>query len=312
MISQVKSQIGDWLQMRAIRKHGSRVGWRIAGQYTAYWTRARKLCPRLMPGDPVLRRAVEDFARDRVASFHTPQAEALARQIAQRLDAREASGDDLWDKPTATNSNVNYAGNLWKDFPELKTYLSESLGPFLEGYFGCAYKIFYATMYKSFYVSDGPKNSALWHSDSGPGSCVNSMLYIDDTVPADGAIQVLRWGDAVEIFNDERPAMRRKREILGAQAVEALGRRNMLCAWYAERIAADYADRIAQPTGRAGLTAAFANNTIHRGGFPEPGHRRRVVIFHCYPSHKPTNWSRYDERGIAKVESYPKDPAAEF
>lgn len=312
MISQVKSQIGDWLQMRAIRRHGSRVGWQIAGRYTDYWKKARAACPRPMPEDVMLRRAIDEYTRDRATAFGSSESEKIAREIARRLDAREASGEAVWCDPVPDNSNVNYAGDLWHDFPEIKTYLTNILGPFLEGYFGCPYKIFYATMYKSFHVPVGPKYSALWHSDSGPGTCINCMFYLDDTEPADGALQILGWRDSVEIFKEERPQMRQRRKQLGEAAFDSIGKRNILCAWYDEVISSNYSDRVLQPTGTAGLTIAFGNNTIHRGGFSEPGRRRRAVIFHCYPSNRPTDFAIYDKHGIAKRESYPKDPAMEF
>ena len=312
MISSVRSRIGDWLQMRAIRRHGSRVGWRIAGRYSDFWEKARSTCPKPMPTEPAIRDAVAAFARDRVVSFHVPEAEAIARRIAQRLDAREAAGEKIWRDRVGENSNANYAGDLWRDFPEVKEILQGPLGPFLEGHFGCAYKIFFATMYLSVHVPAGPKSSSLWHSDSGPGSCVNVMFYIDDTTPEDGAIEVLPWGEATAIFERERPEMRRRLAKLGDAAASKEARRDVLCGWYEEEIAAKFARRVQQPVGRAGLIAAFANNTIHRGGFPQPGHRRRVVIFHAYPSDRPTDWALYDAKGILKSESYPADPAAPF
>jgi hypothetical protein len=298
--------------MRAIKRHGSRVGWQIAGRYSDFWKKARSTCPKPAPTEPVIREAVATFARERVAAFHVPEAEAIARRMAQRIDAREAAGEKVWRDRIGENSNANYAGDLWHDFPEVKEILQGPLGPFLEGHFGCAYKIFFATMYLSVHVPAGPKSSSLWHSDSGPGSCVNVMFYIDDTAPEDGAIELLPWQHALEIFARERPEIRRRLAERGIDAPSKEVRRDLLCAWYAEEIAVKYADSVREPVGRAGLIAAFANNTIHRGGFPQPGRRRRVVIFHAYPSDRPTDWALYDAKGIGKGESYPADPAARF
>ncbi|MBL8833932.1 MAG: hypothetical protein JNL71_16195 [Rhodospirillales bacterium] len=311
MLAQIKSLAGDWLQMRAIRTHGSRVGWKIAGRYTDYWKKAQRDCPRAMPVNPVIRTAVERFRADRVMSYHLPEAAGIARRIARKLDEREAAGERLWIDRVDLNSNANYAGDLWLDFPEVKEILQGPLGPFLEGYFGSAYKIFFATMYLSVHEPAGPKTSSLWHSDSGPGTCVNVMFHIDDTVIEDGTTEVLPWGSALEIFARERPEIRRRAAREGRELTGDF-RRELQYRWYDEVISQLYADRIVQATGPAGLISAFANNTIHRGGYPQPGHRRRVIIFHAYPSDRPTNWALYDERGIKKSGSYPADPAAEF
>jgi hypothetical protein len=310
MLSQLRNHVSDWLQMRAIRRHGSRVGRKIAGTYTAYWNKARRECPRPMPADATLRDAVSDFSEDRIASFATTQSQLVSKSIAMRLDEREAAGDAVWVAPKdPTASNVNYAGDLWRDFPEIRTYVEQVIGPFLEGYFGAGFKIFYATMYKSFNVDTGPKYSALWHSDGGPGTCVNIMLYIDDTAPCNGALQLMRWSDTLAIFSKERSEMRRRMDIASNKT---RAKRDVLCEWYDEEITERYSGRIVQPTGEAGLTIAFSNNTIHRGGFAEPGQQRRAIIFHCYPSHKPTDLSRYEKLGVAKQGAYPKDPAMEF
>ena len=264
-----------------------------------------------MPDDAVVRAAVANFGTERWAAYLKPEAEDIARRIARQLDAREAAGEKLWKDRVDGNSNANYTGDLWRDFPQVKEILAGPLGPFLEGHFGCAYKIFFATMYLSVHVPEGPKSSSLWHSDSGPGSCVNVMFYLDDTVPEDGAIEILPWPCALEIFERERPEIRRRAALAG-RSLSGPDRRELLHAWYDEIVAERYADRVVQPTGKAGLIAAFANNTLHKGGFPKPGHRRRVIIFHAYPSDRPTDWAKYDAHGIRKTESYPADPAAEF
>jgi hypothetical protein len=61
-----------------------------------------------------------------------------------------------------------------------------------------------------------------------------------------------------------------------------------------------------------GTVVPFRNNCLHRGGFPDPNHERRVMIFHCYPSHVPTDWDLYDRKGLGKTVPYPKAPAAAF
>jgi len=62
----------------------------------------------------------------------------------------------------------------------------------------------------------------------------------------------------------------------------------------------------------AGLLVPFRNNILHKGGYPEAGRVRYVCVFHLYPSVTATPFERYRKVGIAKVASYPKDPAADF
>jgi len=312
MLQAAKSRVSNWLQMRAVRRYGSRVGWKIAGRYNEYWDEARSRCRLPIPKDPIVAQAVETYRSQKVVSFHTAENEALARQIAARIDAREAAGERVWLDRFDMNSNENYGGDIWQDFPEVKHLLQGSLGGFLEGYFGCPFKVFLGIMYHSVHEPAGPKSSSLWHSDSGPGTCVNVMFYLDDSVPEDGNIEVLPWGESLSIFERESAEMRRRLAALGSRQASKTERRNALCAWYEEVIRSEFADRIVQPYGKAGLVAAFANNAIHRGGFPRPGRRRRVMLFHFYPSDRPTDWSRYDASGIKKTASYPADPRMEF
>jgi hypothetical protein len=54
---------------------------------------------------------------------------------------------------------------------------------------------------------------------------------------------------------------------------------------------------------------AFRNNVLHRGGFPLPGHERKVCVFHLYPAAQAVPFAAYLERGLGKTASYPVNPA---
>lgn len=306
----LRRQIGDWLFMRAIERHGGRVGWRDAGKYTQYLRRAQRSLPARPALPPAIAEAVAAFKQDRVAAFATPETIRVAQAIGAKLDARVAAGETVWAAGDARDSNRNYAGNLTADFPELRDLLEGPLGLFLQGHFGASYKIFYGTLYSSTWTGAGPQGSALWHNDSGPGTCVNVMFYIDATTPRDGPLEVLPWGDSLQIFRRERAAVRRL--VVNSATRPKHEWRDTLCAWYEETIAAEFADRIRQPFGDAGLVVPFANNTIHRGGFPREGGKRRAIVFHCYPSETPFRWDDLAARGLRKSVGYPKDPAEHF
>jgi hypothetical protein len=312
MLSGVRKSVGDWLYMRAIHRHGGRVGWRIAGRYSRYLNAARRARRESGVATPDADAAVRAFAANRVTSLWTPETERLAQAMASQLDRREAAGESVWLERPAGDSNASYAGRLWQDFPEVEAVFRSTLGPFLEAHFGSWFKVYYGMLYRSDHNPVGPRGSALWHSDSGPGSCINVMFYLDETSAADGPLQVLPWDASISVFARERAEMRRRFAGVDTSEMDAMERRAVRCNWYEEVIAREFAERVVQPVGRAGLIVPFANNTIHRGGFPDPGHRRRAVVFHCYPSDCPTDWSRYARQGIDKHASYPKDPAERF
>ena len=153
------------------------------------------------------------------------------------------------------------------------------LDQFLSSFYECPHAIFYGKSYKSEHepIRSG---SQLWHADGGPGTCVIVMIYRSDVMPQDGPLQLVTWQRSLEIFRDEPQR----------------ASRDQLCAYYEDRIGGDYQSI----TGKRGTIIAFTNNTLHRGGFPAPGHSREVSIYHVYPSMV---------RSVAvpeKSESYPK------
>lgn len=88
--------------------------------------------------------------------------------------------------------------------------------------------------------------------------------------------------------------------------------REYLADCYDREIKRRYSDKIAQPTGSAGTVVAFMNNTVHWGGFPEPGYVHYACIFHFYPSDCARDFMRYRDRGPLKNVSSPKDSAVVF
>jgi hypothetical protein len=304
-ISKVKQLVSNLLEIRAIRLHRSRIGWRVAPRYTRYLNRCRREMPMSSNPTPVIADAIGAFARDGIASFWTEESGAIARAIATRLVEREKRGECVWG-PVSGDGYENYAGDPWLDFPQFEQLFRGDLGDFLIAYFKCPFKILYGTLYRTRHV-DGPRGSQLWHSDSGPGICVNVIYYLHDANPANGALEGVPWDIAYSLFGTEKRLGRN-----GGLGKFAGDRRDRLCRFYESEIDARYRSSIVRPTGPAGLIVPFLNNTIHRGGYPTPGHTRTALVFHCYPSHRPTDFDRYRTIGIKKTIPYPKDPAAEF
>ena len=308
LLQQTRQSLSDYLFASALARHRCRMGWKDAPRYTRHWQACRKAMHDPLPQAGDLAPAIATFARDGVSSFHTGQTEAIARTISARLAQREASGETVWLDDQETIGNNRYAGETWRDFPELEDLFRGPLGTFLQHHFGCHFRIWFALLYRNTPKKDVRVGSHRWHSDSGPGSCVNVMFYLDETGPENGPLEALPWPDALDIFRGERAALRR-----AGGARETGGDRNgALYDHYGAVIAQRYANRVVQPSGPAGLVVPFLNNTIHRGGFPAPGHRRTAMVFHCYPGERATPWDLYRQRGLAKPSSYPKDPTQSF
>lgn len=298
--------------MRAIKRHGSRVGWQIAPMYTRYLKKCReKFSGILLSSSGVVIGAVESFRLDGITSFHTPETEIVANLVYERIRRRENNGENLWGT-IGSSGNQNYNGCAYRDFPELERLFKGAIGEFLQNYYGTHFKIFYASMFKSVNLGGGPKGSQLWHSDSGPGTCVIVAFYLHDVLD-DGAgpLHVLPWRQSVEVFENEFEAVSSfaKRAGINLRKLSGESRRELIVKYYGEAIRDKYSSCILAPKGRAGLVVPFLNNAIHFGGYPAPGRERIAVLFHCYPSDIPPDFQRYLNEGLGKIRPYPINPA---
>lgn len=309
LLTTVMETVSDHLALRAMRRYRSRVGWRSAGKYQRYLDDSRSVYAGPFPTDPIVRAAADEFARDGVASLWTPETESLARSIDAKLAQRERDGEQVWLK-APTGPGWNYAGELYRDFPEFEQLFKGALGQMLVLYYRCWFKVFHGVMYKTVNKTEGPVGSQNWHSDSGPGTCVNVMYYLHDTDHQSGTLEALPWRDSLAIYEEETSTIRgRLKAAHGTDKVSKAERIVEMVKLYDTRIASRYARNIKHAIGKAGLLVPFLNNTLHRGGFPAPGRERRAVVFHFYPSALQAPYERYRAQGIDKRGAYPSDPA---
>jgi len=207
-----------------------------------------------------------------VTRFVTPATTTIADAMFARIKHREADGETLWADDDQERGQHNYNGNLWADFPEIENLFRGDLGTFLQNHFQAHLKILYG-----------------------------------ETKDVDGALEALPW-DASQTIYDDEPTQLRSR----MSAQPGSDRRTVMADYYDDAISQGYPSRVIEGSGAAGLIVPFLNNTLHRGGYPAPGHERTAIVFHCYPSHLPTDFARYSRDGIAKTVPYPKNPADEF
>jgi hypothetical protein len=294
--------------IRALARHHCRMGWRDAPRYTRHWQACQRAMSEPVPPAGELAPAVERFLADGVASLHTAETQRVAAAVLGRIGSREAAGESLWLEDPEQYGNNRYAGDCWRDFPELEALFRGPVGCFLQNVFRSRFRIWFGVLYRNAPKRAVRVGSQRWHSDSGPGSCINVMCYLHETARENGPLEVLPWPLALDIFRGERAALRRA----GGPMETGGDRFGAVYDYYERAIAERYADRVVQPMGPAGLVVPFRNNAIHRGGFPAVGHSRTAIVFHCYPSEQPTPYDRYRRQGLAKRGSYPKDPWADF
>jgi len=304
MLSTLKHAITDRWFLQSIEKYRSKMGPKLAAPFAAHYEACRTAyTPH--PIDKQLSAAAERFSIDGFATYWSERNRVLADSMLGKIKALEAAGHCPW------NDDYMFTRDPWQEFPEIEEIFKSELNDFVEAIYGSHAKIFYAKLYKSVRRSAEPEGSQLWHSDGGPGTCTNVMLYLSEGTKENGAMEVICWQDAKKIFPGEKAAMRKLLPEAAAQAGRPLQRmemRTVLTAWYRDQIAAR-GILVSQPTGQPGMVLAFRNNTIHKGGFPSEGHVRYVIVFHIYPSLAPMPYEKYRNTGVAKTGAFPANPA---
>jgi hypothetical protein len=203
------------------------------------------------------------------SSFWSDRTAAIADAISAKLKTAEATRS-IW-KGNGDGYDT-YQGDAWRDFPEFEELFTGELGDLLDGYFGSGFKIFRNAIYRTEHTPERT-GSQLWHSDGGPGTCLNVMFYLHDVTPAHGALETLPWRRSMQVFRKEL-----WQTATGKLDVKSARKRDNICCLYADEIAKNHLAEIAQPVGKRGLIVPFINNTIHRGGYPAAGLTRTAII----------------------------------
>lgn len=297
VLTAARRLVSDRLWFETLKRHKSRMGVREAPRYSNHL----KLCQRVFDASSQASEAVQTAARQfheqGVATLWTPQSAELATSLMKELEDEQQSNPGCWDE------NGRYsAKDVYLRFRQLEELLKGDLGDLYRAIYQAHFAIYYALIYRSAHVESGPSGSQLWHADGGPGTCINTMMYLTDVGPEHGALRCLPWRESLEIFQGERRALRERPE------EDRVARRAALAEYYDRSVDQRFANRVVQPTGKAGLIVLFRNNLIHKGGFPDPGVSRYVALFHAYPGRQPTPFERYRATGAPKLGPYPNDP----
>jgi len=303
MLKQLKSLAANYLWLQTIKRHYSRMGRVVAPKYSVHLNMARAAYRDDGRCDAVAEEAASRYLGKGFTSYWGVDNRALADSILTKVKAEER---EFGEHGTWGGDSRYVRGDIFQKFPEVEALFRGQTGAMIERIFGAHFKIYYGVMYKSFRLQDAPEGSQLWHSDGGPGTCINVMFCLNETDKHNGAMEFVPWDISVRLFEAERKTAETIRANSGLSSMD---RRSSLCDYYARRIEAEFSDKTMRLTGEPGLVLAFRNNTIHRGGYPELGRVRYVCIFHVYPSLTETPWAKYRDLGVTKVAPYPDDPA---
>ena len=317
MLSELKRPISRALNMRALAKYKSKLGWRVAPRYAKYLETCRGAFKGALPNTEKYKENASEFNKLGTTAVWDENLEAVANEMFARVTQWEKEGREIWNIPQDAlyGAHQTYNGDVWKDFPELERAYRGAIGDLLMNIYQSDYKIFYTSLAKSVGIQTEAVGSQQWHNDAGPGSCIIVAMYLHPTDETSGCLQTLPWEYSFEIYQGEgtyddgaqaRYCADHKMRI---KDLDKLTIRSLRHVYYDAEIQSKYKDKVRMPFGKAGSAVLFYNNILHRGGHPDIGKERYALLMHCYPADKPTPYDQYRETGLKKPSGYPRDPA---
>ena len=297
---QLHEGASDWLRLRSIQRDHSRFGWRQAPPFTTYLKDAR----RAFSGQPAMGRFAAEskyFEAHQFVSAVTDETTRVLSSAYRRVMKDIESGRNVFVP-------APFLGPQWGGHPEIEQIFRGDLGNLIRAAFRSEFKIAHGAFGFKKGGMSGPK---IWHSDAGPGTCLNVFAYLSEGQRENGPTAILPWAESVQIFGKEsawlRDRLRRDPEMRKDKKL----RREAMAGYYKSEIEGRFADKVAVPSGPAGLMVIFNNNTLHAAQAPQPGHDRLVATFRVYPAITPPDFARLSETGISGKRGYP-EPREEF
>jgi hypothetical protein len=180
---------------------------------------------------------VSEAGRREAATIHANGFTKLLSVLPEAdLTSISAKVDALFAQPDKTVKTLEDGGlvrlkSCLEEVPELERYvLAPKVKEVLQGYFGCAYKVYNCDVYRTVpQAHDNPEEkfgSLKWHFDNCPDALLKIMVYLTDTNVENGALTLIDKGTSVNLkhrgFWDRNEAHRYTQEIEeGALALEA-------------------------------------------------------------------------------------------
>ena len=304
MIKQIIHALADKVYEYSLRTNFTSLELRKAYMYRHFLTYCQRKTSVFPSGDERINKAAIEFHEKGVTSIWSKKQAELANSIMTKIRYNEEKQMNIW-KTDNIPYLKSYYGDVYHDFPEVELLFKNYLAELLRVIFNAEFSIYYAKLILSDRVSDDRADgSQLWHTDGGPGICINILYYLHDVGPENSPIEVLPWKESIDILKNRRKKIRQ----LTQNNDTNIDLRRSLCNYYTEEIENNYSDKIIQTCGNAGLVTLFRNNAIHKGGFPENGHYRYACIFHCYPNFNSPDYRFYNKYGVTKQAPFPQNP----
>jgi hypothetical protein len=297
IIKKIRLLISNYLWLHTLAKHKSRMGYAEAPKYSKHHEKAKKKYTEKIEIDNNVNFCIKEFQKNSYSQYMSDENKLLANSVMKKI-TKEEKINDIWDK------NYRYKiSDIFQSYNEIQKLFTGDLDKILRGIFNSQYMIFYGLMYKSVHSGLIPTGSQLWHSDGGPGTCINIMFCLNETNEKNGAMECLPWNLSKKLFKKERKLFN-----VGGLPSSTNDRekyRESICNFYRQEINDNHKENVARLSGPPGNIILFSNNLIHRGGFPKIDHKRYVCIFHVYPSlHRITHFY-YIKNGVTKRKPYP-------
>jgi hypothetical protein len=239
------------------------------------------------------------YFKNGFVEFNNDETKSIARTILKKIKKAESLNKKEFSSP---NGGL-FIDDIGKEFPEIFNLYSSQLGDVIREIYGCHFKIFYGVLSKNIGANKPRQGSQLWHNDGGPGTCINLMFYLDDVKKENGPLEIIKWNFTKKVYWFEIRNL--KKDIKNLTKLNYRLKRSDQINSLIERQKLNVFETC---EGSQGNIVLFANNTFHRGGFPEKGNNRIAIILHLYPSRKLFKGKNNKENSLKKIASFPDNP----
>lgn len=302
ILSTLKFHASKWLWSRSLAKTHSRGEWRSAARYTDYRDAARRgFKPERPLDERFLAMRAEYLAKD-FTSIRTEETTRLLESLRNRILEAEQNGEPMFGPESAP-----LQGPGWTKYPEVEALLRGDLGNAFRAVFETEFKVSHGFFDRR---SGGISKPKFWHSDSGPGTCLNVFCYFGDGFPENGPTLLLPWQDSLRIFRTEMAFLRKEIARNPALKKDKAAMRACLANFYEQKIAASCQDKVERPNGPAGTIVIFNNNILHAASPPAEGKVRLTLNLRVYPSNVPPDFVRFAVYGLPRKRPYPEPGTA--
>ncbi len=290
----------------ALRDHGSRMSLSRVLKYTSYWKKCQiKYANKDKPH--FFSKEVKHFNKNRWVSFDTSKTRELAQALFEKVTRDEKSNPTYW-KNQDTGYWV-YDGLSWyRRYSEIDKLFQGELGLLIREIFRSEFKIWRMHPNKSARLNDCPRGSQNWHTDSGPGTCINVIFFFNDVSEKSGPLQLIPLDITLKLAKQETDVIGEAVRRFPDWKQSKIQNRKIRKDFYTQEIEQKYKNHILTMTGKAGKVILFNNNLIHRGALPDLGKERYALITHVYPSCVPTPFEYYRKNGIPELGPIPVEP----